>query len=148
MAGMSPGLVVDASVVLAWALPEETRADQARAFMLHIAERSALVPALWRLEVGNALLIAERRGRVQPDRVEAICRHLAALPIAVDPETGLRAWTATAALARRHGLTLYDACYLELAVRRSLPLATFDAALAGAAAAERVTVGIALPRDA
>jgi predicted nucleic acid-binding protein len=97
-----------------------------------------VVPAHWRLEVGNALLMAERRGRIRAGRVDAVWRLLAALPIEVDAETNARAWEGAAELARRHGLTLYDAAYLELAARRRLPLATFDGALVRAAGVERV----------
>jgi predicted nucleic acid-binding protein len=67
---------------------------------------------------------------------------LAAPPIEMDAETNARAWENTAALVRQHGLTLYDAAYLELAARRGLPLASFDGALVRAAGAKRVpTVG-------
>jgi len=136
------GLVLDASVTLAWALAGEVRSDDARALLERVADEAAVVPALWRLEVGNAMLSAERRNRIKPDRVDAVWRQLNDLPIEIDSETNTRAWNATADLARRHGLTLYDASYLELARRRRLPLATFDGALIRAAAAESVaTVG-------
>lgn len=134
-----PGFVLDASVALAWALPGETRAPEASALLDRLAEQAALVPTLWRLEVGNALLTAERRGRLRPEHVAAAWRLLGELPIELDTETHARAWGATAELARRHGLTLYDAAYLELAARRGLPLATFDAPLARAAAAEKLS---------
>jgi predicted nucleic acid-binding protein len=133
-----PGLVVDASVTLAWALPGEVRAEAAAALLLRVADEAAMVPAHWRLEVGNGLLMAERRGRIRPQRVDAVWRQLAEMPIETDAETDARAWSGAAALARRHGLTLYDAAYLELAARRGLPLATFDGTLARAAAAETV----------
>jgi predicted nucleic acid-binding protein len=133
-----PGLVVDASVTLAWALAGEVRAEEAGALLRRVAEEGAVVPAHWRLEVGNALLMAERRGRIRAARVDAVWRLLAALPIETDAETNAQAWGDAAALARRHGLTLYDAAYLELAARRGLPFASFDRALVRAAAAERV----------
>jgi predicted nucleic acid-binding protein len=134
------GVVLDASVALAWALPNEPRVDDARAIFRQVARQGASVPALWRVEVGNGLLIAERRGRIRPERTERICRTFLALPIALDVETNTRAWNASMALARKHSLTLYDALYLELAGRLGLPLASFDAALTRAAAAERVLV--------
>jgi len=134
------GLVLDASVTLAWALAGEVRSDDARALVERVADEAAVVPALWPLEVGNAMLSAERRNRIRPDRVDAVWRQLDDLPIEIDSETSIRAWNATAKLARRHGLTLYDASYLELAQRRRLPLATFDGALARAAAAESVAI--------
>lgn len=126
--------------MLAWALPQEARAAEARALMLRAAEASALVPSLWRLEIGNVLLLSERRGQLLPGQADAILRHLESLPIATDPETSLRAWAATASLARRHRLSLYDSCYLELALRRGLPLASFDTDLVAAAGAEGVAV--------
>lgn len=134
------GLVLDASVTIAWALAGEVRSEEARALVDRVADEAAVVPALWRLEVGNALLSAERRNRIKPERVDAVWRQLNELPIEIDAETNARAWSGTAALARRHGLTLYDASYLELAARRSLPLATFDGPLARAAAAEKVAL--------
>ncbi len=137
-----PSFVLDASVTLAWALAGEVRAEEARALVLRVADEAAIVPALWRLEVGNGLLMGERRGRIRPEHVDAVWRQLGELPIEIDAETNARAWNGTAALARRHGLTLYDAAYLELAARRSLPLATFDSLLARAAMAEKVSLAM------
>jgi predicted nucleic acid-binding protein len=137
-----PGFVLDASVTLAWALAGEVRAEEARALVHRVADEAAIVPALWRLEVGNGLLMGERRGRIRTERVDAVWRQLGELPIEIDAETNARAWNGTAALARRHGLTLYDAAYLELAARRSLPLATFDGPLARAATAEKVPLAM------
>jgi predicted nucleic acid-binding protein len=135
-----PALVLDASVTLAWALASEAGADLADTVLRRVAEQGAAVPVLWRLEVGNALLMAERRKRIRFERVDSVWRQLAEQPIEIDPDTNARAWTATAFLVRRHGLTLYDAAYLELAVRRCLPLATLDAALARAASDEELPV--------
>jgi len=84
--------------------------------------------------------MAERRKRISPARVDAVHRYLSALPIAIDTETNVRAWGAIKALARRHKLTLYDAAYLELGIRLSLPLASFDGALSRAASAEKVLI--------
>ena len=76
-----------------------------------------------------------RRRRIDADFRSAALRDLAALPIALDAETSSHAWHATLALADARGLTAYDAAYLELALRRNLPLATFDAELRRAAQA-------------
>jgi predicted nucleic acid-binding protein len=98
------------------------------------------VPSHWEVEVGNGLLVAERRGRIRAEDTELLLRGTQALAAERD-DAGLDGATAaTLALARRHRLTVYDALYLELAARRSLPLATLDAALRRAAGAE----GIAL----
>jgi predicted nucleic acid-binding protein len=133
-----PGLVLDASVSLAWMLPGEVDAERAKQLIDMVADQGAIVPSHWRLEVANALLMAERRGRLTSDRVTALLNQLAALPISIDPETAARAWDASPALVRKHRLSLYDAAYLELALRKGLPLATFDGALLRAAKAEQV----------
>jgi len=98
-----------------------------------VAEKGALVPSLWPLEVGNVLLIAERHKRISSEQRHKALYTLTELPITVDPMTSHHAWLETMELAERYGLTLYDASYLELSLRRSLPLATFDKALKKAA---------------
>jgi predicted nucleic acid-binding protein len=125
-------LVLDASVALAAVLPEPNSSD-AQAILARVIDDGAVVPALWCLEVGNTLLVAERRGSIAVGDHKALLRRLAALPIVADQETSARAWRETIELAQRHRLTLYDAAYLELSLRRGLPLATFDAALRRAA---------------
>jgi predicted nucleic acid-binding protein len=132
-------LVLDASVVLAVAL-QETNRHLAVPIMALVVDDGATVPAIWHLEVGNVLLSAERRGTISAVDRETALRDLFRLPVDVDHETPIRAWGDTLILAERHGLTLYDAAYLELSARRSLPLATFDAALRRAA----TTAGVKL----
>jgi predicted nucleic acid-binding protein len=78
------------------------------------------------IEIANALLGAVRRGRMTGQHRSRAIRQLDALPIERDTETLFHAWTTTLELAERHRLTVYDACYLELAQRRGLPLATLD----------------------
>ena len=135
-------VVLDCSATLAWVYGDETSAAIRRLFD-GIAEEGALVPALWRLEVANALTMATRRGRIAPDYRDAALRDLALLDIATDPQTGASAWSSTLELADNCRLTGYDAAYLELARRCSLPLATLDEELRAAAR----TVGVALPLD-
>jgi predicted nucleic acid-binding protein len=91
-----------------------------------VAETGAVAPSLWPLEALNGLLMAERRKRLDGKRRQRLAGFLRGLPVTLDAETGDQAWTATARLADRHRLTLYDAAYLELAQRRRLPLATLD----------------------
>lgn len=134
-----PALVLDGSVTLAWLLADEQPAAAAQV-LDRVVEDGAMAPGLWPLEVGNALLVAERRGRLSHRHRTQALQGLAGLPIAIDDETAGRAWRETLALAETHRLTLYDAAYLELAVRRSLPLATLDGALRAAA----VTAGVPL----
>jgi predicted nucleic acid-binding protein len=94
----------------------------------------AVVPAHWILEVTNGLLLAARRGRLRrPDEDVDILERLGTLAVRVDPETATRGWGETPFLARRLGLTTYDAAYLELASRLQAPLATLDTGLARAA---------------
>lgn len=130
--------VLDASVTIAALLPEE-RTQEARV-VLRTALNGVLVPVLWHLEVGNILLRAERRGVIRADERVGHIADLSALPVTVDHEGTGYAWHATTVLALRHRLTLYDAAYLELAVRQRVPLATFDRALERAARAEGVAV--------
>ncbi len=126
------GLVVDASVVMAWLFDDEDepRADRA---LERLAEEGALVPQLWHLETRNALLTAERRGRLSAREVKERLDALRGLPIGTDEEPNLQA---AFDLARAYGLSLYDALYLELAKRESAELATLDGALGQAAVAE------------
>lgn len=130
-------LVLDSSVTLAWVYGDETTAAVKHVFDL-VSASGAWVPGLWRLEVANILEMSVRRGRHDADFRDSTLADLALLPIHVDPETDGQAWGATTRLAERHRLTLYDAAYLELALRRALPLATLDQDLRAAAEAEKV----------
>ena len=131
------GFVVDASVVLA-VLLSETRRLEAESLLREATRAGIVVPAHWALEVGNILLTSERRGTLTSDQRVIAVAHLDAMRVRIDTETHPRAWRDTMELALRHRLTLYDAAYLELAVRMRVPLATFDSALARAAVAEGV----------
>ncbi len=91
-----------------------------------LAYTRAVVPGLWQLEVGNAWLVGERRKRCTEGDTARWIGFLKALPITVDDETGTHAWGEVLRLSRTHNLSTYDAAYLELAVRRGLPLATLD----------------------
>lgn len=130
-------LVLDCSATLAWIHGDETT-QAIREVFETVARRGAWVPALWRLEVANVLEMGVRRCRYDATFREATLADLALLPIRLDPETDQHAWGTTARLAARHGLTLYDAAYLELARRRELALATLDQELRVAAQAEAV----------
>lgn len=131
-------LVVDASFILAIALNEEAPAESAQLFDI-MARDGAWVPPIWRYEVANALAVAARRGRIQSAMPSLILADIARLPIHEDPDCAEVAWSGTLALATQHGLSVYDASYLELAVRRQAWLATNDRALAAAAQAEGQT---------
>lgn len=126
-------LVMDGSAALGFLMPDEQAPDAWRA--LEALERGVptFVPAHWALEVANGLLMAERRKRISRADAAEAAGVIGQLPIETDDETGRRAAGETSALARQYGLTIYDAAYLELALRRAATLATSDAALAKAA---------------
>ena len=105
-----------------------------------VVEAGAVAPSLWPLEVLNALIMAERRKRVDAAQRQRLSGFLRDLPIALDDETAAQAWSATIQLAERHRLTVYDAAYLELAQRRDLPLASLDQELRAAAEAAGVAL--------
>ena len=130
--------VIDPSVALAWLLPDETngRADEVRAAVEGGAD--AWIPVHWWLEIGNRLLMAERRRRITPEQVAQALSLVNALAFEEDEETAEQIAVRTLTLARKHGLTVYDAAYLELAQRRGAILATFDQQLLKAAAKEKI----------
>ena len=125
-------LVIDSSAALSWCFEDEA-SPASDALFERVRDRGAVVPGLWHLEVANVLLQAERRGRIATGDVATRLELIAELPITTDDETTPRAWREILALARAEGLTTYDAAYLELAIRRGLPLQTRDRALATAA---------------
>ncbi|MBV8146736.1 MAG: type II toxin-antitoxin system VapC family toxin [Gammaproteobacteria bacterium] len=129
-------LVLDASVALSWLL-EDAGAGQAYAAQIfnELAEPAAeaRVPVTWTLEIANVIAKCEGRQLLPVSRSQAFLAAVEAAPIVVDGETAARALTETLDLARRYGLSSYDASYLELALRSMLPLATLDRALQSAA---------------
>lgn len=134
-------LVIDASLALAWVFGNEHH-DAAWRVVERLREGPAWVPAHFHLEVGNGLLNGLRRGRLTTDQARTAIVALGALPIEVDLDTASRAFSGSWPLAAQYGLTTYDAAYLELAIRRGLPLATLDERLVSAARAEGVTLAV------
>jgi len=129
--------VVDSSVALTWCFAEE-RTPATAALLDWVSESGAHAPSLWPLEVLNALLMSEKRKRIDSGKRKELIAQLRTLPIRLDMETCSQAWDYANGLAERHHLTLYDAAYLELAQRLELPLATLDAELRNAASAAGV----------
>ena len=132
--------VVDTSVALKWFLADEDDRAGSLALLKGMSDTNRpVVPWLWFYEIGKALTVAARRKRIDFDQVEEILEMLEHMPIDIDsPDRGdlLR----LPHLARKHGLTTYDAAYLEVALRGKFPLATFDEALKKAALAEGVAL--------
>lgn len=119
-------LVVDASIMLSWLLPDEQSALSLAVRDDLLSAESVWAPAHWRLEVCNALCMAERRKRLDAAGVAQAVALFTQLPVLQDPETNERAGGETLALARQHTLSVYDAAYLELALRRGAFLASLD----------------------
>jgi len=130
-------LVLDSSVALAWVYADET-SDAVLGLFDDIRISGAWVPGLWRWEIANVLQLNVRRGRHAGDFRDSALAGLALLPVKVDAEADRQAWSATVSLAERHGLTIYDAAYLEIASRRKIGLASLDRQLRAAAMSEGV----------
>lgn len=132
-------LVVDASMAIAWLFDDE-RTPAAESVLRSVAANGALAPSLWRLDVANVLRNAVRRRRCDEPYVDLSLARLDRLAVAIDDETDVHAWGATKQLSREENLTVYDAAYLELALRKRLPLASGDADLLAAASRRGVHV--------
>ncbi|EKE09739.1 MAG: toxin of toxin-antitoxin system [uncultured bacterium] len=122
--------VLDFSVAISWLMPDEFFDS---IFLDKTVKEGAVVPSIWSLEIGNVLLMAERQKRISAEQRHRALFTLSELPINVDVMTSQHAWHETMDIAERYKLTLYDATYLELALRCSLPLATLDKSLKRAA---------------
>lgn len=120
-----PAFVLDCSVAASW-LFEDERTPALVALQEQLRLDSAAVPWLWFLEIANALHQAERRGRVGEDQILPFLEFIGRIELEVDSEAARRAFDFILPLCRGYALTAYDAAYLDLAIRRSLPLATLD----------------------
>jgi predicted nucleic acid-binding protein len=129
--------VLDGSAAFAFVAPDE---EATASLAQRIVDDDALVPMIWPLEVANAVLRSERRGRMTADQGLVAADALAGIPVTIDDLDIERALRTTLEVARAHGLTAYDASYLELAMRHGIPLATNDAHLRRAA----IEAGVAL----
>ena len=123
---MTRSFVADASVAIGWVHPAQSTADTA-ATLVAIAEGATLeVPALWPLEVANALTVLERRAKLTAGERQIALGWLRGLRLRIDHEMAGVAFSRLAELATKYHLSVYDAAYLELAHRRSLALACKD----------------------
>ncbi len=133
------GFVLDFSVTMAWCFADEAT-PYTDGIRDSLADMRAVVPAIWPLETANATIVGERRGRLDEARSRRFFVLLVALPIILDEEPGTRAFADIVPLARTYQLSAYDVAYLELAIRRGLPLACLDGKLKTAAAAAGVVL--------
>lgn len=130
---MISAFVLDASIAFAWVYPSQATAASETLLDLVESGTVAVVPPLWFLEVSNGLLVAQRRKLITPvERRQALDR-LSALAFIADQPDPRSAFGRIAALAEQHGLSVYDTAYLEVALRRGLPLASRDQALVAVA---------------
>jgi predicted nucleic acid-binding protein len=125
-------LVLDCSFTMAWCFEDET-SERTEQVLDALTEITAWVPALWSVEVANSLIVAERKKRLTHIKAMAFREYLTALRIEVDNYLLKQPIEIILDLAKETGLTAYDATYLELAVRRNLPIATLDQDLKKAA---------------
>lgn len=130
---MSDPFVVDASIGVGWVHPSQ--ANQLTKQLLEEAKAGAAiyVPSLWHLEITNAFLVFVRRKLMTEAQRDVGLALLSRLRIIIDDETSRLAFSVISELAAKHCLSAYDAAYLELARRKSLPLASRDESLKGAA---------------
>ncbi|BCH04980.1 twitching motility protein PilT (plasmid) [Mesorhizobium sp. 131-2-5] len=133
--------VVDASIAACWLLPDEADARADTAYD-RLDDDRAVAPGLWWFEIRNLLITSERRGRLDAAATRHALELLTGFAVAIDNACDE---TMLLGLARKHRLSVYDAAYLELALRERIPLATLDKQLAAAAMAERVTLVGATP---
>jgi len=136
---MSARLVVDASITMCWCFEDEKN-EYADNVLKSLGPNEAVAPSIWPLEVGNALLVAERNKRLSEARIVHFLGMLSSLPIRIERESPERMLKEIFALAREHALSTYDASYLDFAMRVALPLATRDGSLIRAAKKCRVPV--------
>ena len=132
--------VLDSSFTIAWVLEEEGEEEHVDSVFSSLNQTSAVVPPLWFYEVANVLAISERRGRLFQKDLTRTISLLESLPIVVDLNCEGRALSEILALARTHALTVYDATYLDLAMRTGLPLATLDNLLIQASQSLGITI--------
>ena len=124
--------VLDCSATVPWVFESESTKETDALLNRLTAGGKAWLPALWHLEVANVLMGAQRKGWIDKAGIEKFLSALDVYDIEVDSETMALAWSKTLGIAESFGLSVYDASYLELALRRGLPLATLDRSLRAA----------------
>lgn len=136
---MSDDFVIDNSVVMTWCFKDET-SQYADLVLDRLGVSDGFVPSIWPLEVCNVLLVAERKNRIGEADSARFIALLSELPIIVEQEPPERMIKEIFALARKHKLSSYDASYLDLAMRKGLPIATLDKNLIAAAKRSKLPI--------
>jgi predicted nucleic acid-binding protein len=131
--------VVDASVALAWCFPDEA-SEYADAVLTALEGQELIVPAIWPIEITNALLVGERRKRIRQPEIRRFADLLMGLKISEDLQNVSEALGHVLPLAREYDISAYDASYLDVAIRHEAPLATLDRTLQQAARDAGVTI--------
>ena len=136
---MSENFVIDNSVVMTWCFKDE-KSRYTDAILDRLELPTAVVPSIWPLEVGNVLLVAERKKRLSEADSTRFIALLFELPIMIEQEPPERMMREILALAREHQISTYDASYLDLAMRKGLPIATLDNGLIASAKRSQVPI--------
>lgn len=131
--------VLDVSMTMAWCFKDEA-SDDTWELLDRLTVDTAIVPGIWSAEVANVLLVAERRRRIDRAEARAFIARLMALPIVVEETSPSRMLGEVLSIGRETRLAAYDALYLDLAIRHSMPVATTDLSLRTAARKMRVPV--------
>jgi predicted nucleic acid-binding protein len=122
------GIVIDASVALAWCFPDEA-SDYADSVLVALEKETVIVPGIWAVEITNALLVGERRKRIRQPEIGRFVGLMNGLSIVEDGQPFSDTVSNVLPLAREYDLSAYDASYLDVAVRHEIPLATLDTTL-------------------
>jgi predicted nucleic acid-binding protein len=133
------GVVIDASIALAWCFPDEN-SDYADGVLVALEGKTILVPAVWSLELCNAVLVGERKKRLRKPEILRFTTLLEGLCVQEDVQSVGDHVNNVLPLAQQYNLSAYDAAYLELAIRHSAPLATLDSKLEKAAKQAGVSI--------
>jgi predicted nucleic acid-binding protein len=132
-------IVIDASVALSWCFPDET-SDYADSVLLALENQTIMVPAIWAVEITNALLVGERRKRIRRPEIQRFVDLLKGLSVVEDRQPFADTVSNVLPLAREYDLSSYDAAYLDVALRREIPLATLDRELQKACTAAGIKI--------
>lgn len=122
------GIVIDASVALAWCFPDEV-SEYADGILVALEGHAILVPGLWSVEITNAVVVAERRKRIKQPEIRRFVELLDGLTVVMDSQSVTESMSNILPIAREYGLSAYDAAYVDVAVRHGAPLATLDSKL-------------------